>query len=329
MGKDVFQNAIVDTNVLLVRHGRVGQSFRAVDVDKLTIKDFPPDESRWGITHTNGDAPWSILSPAEQRAMDKMRACGTPLKDWAVRINYGIKTGYNDAFIIDEATKNTLINESSRSDEIIKPILRGRDIQRYRAQWAGQYIIDTHNGYDSIPAISINDYLAVKEHLDKFYLRLEKRQDKGRTPYNLRSCAYHEEFDQEKLFWIELAESGRFAYDDVGMYGEATTFILTGESLKFLCAVLNADLTRWFLQQVAPTSGMGTLRWKKIYVETIPIPKVSAAEQHPFIHLVDDILTTKATDPSTDTSEQENEIDRLVYALYGLTEAEIAAVERR
>ena len=102
---------------------------------------------------------------------------------------------------------------------------------------------------------------------------------------------------------------------------------MTGVSLKFLCAVLNARLTRWFLGQVAPTSGMGTLRWKKVYVETIPVPKLTAEKQRPFIRLVDRILKAKAANPCADTLETQEEIDRLVYDLYGLTNAEVAAVK--
>ena len=133
---------------------------------------------------------------------------------------------------------------------------------------------------------------------------------------------------KEKLFWIELVESGRFAYDNSGIYGEATTFVMTGKYLMYLCAVLNAKLTGWFLQQAAPTSGMGTLRWKKVYVEAIPIPEISAAKQRPFIRLVEGILEAKTSDPDADTSEQEAEIDEMVYELYGLTNEEVTAIER-
>ena len=196
-----------------------------------------------------------------------------------------------------------------------------------KPSWNGQWVIDAHNGYGNVPAVNIDDYPAVKAHLNGYYPQLEKRQDKGKTPYNLRNCAYHEDFAKEKLFWIELVEDGRFSYDNSGIYGEATTFLMTGVSLKYLCAVLNATLTRWYLQQVAPTSGMGTLRWKKVYVETIPVPKLTAAKQRPFVRLVDRILKAKAADPDADTSEIEEEIDWLVYDLYGLTNAEVAVVE--
>lgn len=138
---------------------------------------------------------------------------------------------------------------------------------------------------------------------------------------------YLSEFTKEKLLWIELVEKGRFAYDDSGIYGEATTFMMTGKGLKYLCALLNSELIGWYLKQISPTSGMGVLRWKKVYVERIPIPKIPAVEQRPFISLVDNILTAKTDDPKADTGADEVQIDRLVYELYGLTDTETAIVE--
>ncbi len=326
MGKDVF-DAIVDASVLLVREGGKAARLPAVDMDRLDDGAFPPPEKRWGEARPNGEAPWSILSALEWRVLDKMRAVGVPLGDWDVRINGGVLTGYNAAFIIDDATRDSLIAADPRSAEIIKPVLRGRDIKRWRARWAGKWLIDTHNGYgegsDRVPAVDIADYPAVKRHLDRFYPQLKQRQHKGRTPYNLRNCAYHEDFAKEKLFWIELAERGRFAYDDSGVFGEATAFVLTGKYLRFLCAVLNAELTQWFLRHTAPTSGMGALRWKKVYVEQIPVPMLSPADQLPLVRLVDRIIAANGGD----TTALEKEIDRLVYALYGLTEAEVAAID--
>jgi hypothetical protein len=297
-------------------------------MDKVNAIDIPPEPRVWGQVRPDGDAPWSALSHAEQRVMDKMQAKGTLLREWDLRISRGILTGYNKAFIIDDKTKEALVAKDPKSTEIIKPMLRGRDIQRYRAKWAKLYLINTHNGYGDVPAVNINNYPAVKAHLDGFYLQLEKRQDKGRTPYNLRNCAYYGEFSKEKLLWIELVEDGRFAYDNSGIYGEATTFIMTGASLKYLCAILNSTLTRWFLQQMAPTSGMGTFRWKKVYVETILIPQLSAAKQSPFVRLVDEILEAKAADPNADTEPLEWQLDSMVYRLYGLTEEEDTTVER-
>ena len=140
------------------------------------------------------------------------------------------------------------------------------------------------------------------------------------------SIAYHEEFGKEKLVWITLANNGRFGYDDTGVYCEANTFMMTGKDIKYLCAMLNTNLIRWYLQQIAPTSGMGTLLWKKVYVETIPIPRISAAKNRPISRLVEDILSAKAADPTVDTSDQEADLDQRAYLLYGLTDEEINAI---
>ena len=335
MSKDVFENAIVDTNILIVRSGKSDEVCKAVDMDRLPDKTFPPPENLWGQLRLQSERPWSVLSAIEQNIMDKMETAGTPLKEWDVTINRGVTTGYNNAFIIDDATKQALVAEDPKSSEIIKPVLRGRDIQRYQAKWAGLWLIST---FPSLQ-LDIDDYPAVKKHLLSFgQNRLEQCGKKlpagGRSRKKTQhlwfeaqdSIAYHEDFEKEKLVWITLVENGRFAYDDNGMYCLDSSFMMTGKCIKYLCGVLNAKLIRWFLQQIAPTSGMGTFQWKKVYLETIPIPQIPAAKQRPFVRLVDSILQAKASDPSADITESEAEIDRLVYELYGLTQEEIATL---
>ena len=324
MGKDVFENVIVDASILIGRAGKTGETGKAVDMDRLADKSFPPNEKYWNEFRPDTNKPWSIMSRAERSVMDKMQAKGTPLGEWDVKINMGIKTGFNKAFIIDNTTKEALIAQDPGSADIIKPVLRGRDVQRYRAKWADLWLIDTHNGYDGIPAVDIGDYPAVQAHLDTFYPQLEKRQDKGRTPYNLRNCAYYKEFVNKKLLWIDLTETGRFAYDDNQMFSVNTVYMISGVSIKYLCAMLNSKLLTWYMKNAALTSGMGTTRWFAVSVEKIPVPNMSAAEQLPIIRLVDTILEAKAVNPDSDTSKQEEEIDRLVYDLYGLTDVEVA-----
>ena len=202
LGKDVFESAIVDSGVLMLRTGGSGQPFRAVDMDRVKTADVPPAPELWGQVRPDGDAPWSVMSLTEQSVLAKMRSKGTPLKDWDVKINFGIKTSYNKAFIIDDATKRELVGGDSGSSDIIVPVLQGKDIRRFRSEWAGKWLIDTHNGYDNTPAIDIDNYPAIKTYLDNHYLQLEQRKDKGKTAYNLRNCAYHEDFRKEKLLWI-------------------------------------------------------------------------------------------------------------------------------
>ena len=326
LGKDVFASAIVDSSVLLLREGSANGPFPAVDMDRLQTPDFPPRENLWGRVRPAGDAPWSVLSRAEESVMDKMRAKGTPLGEWDVRISYGIKTGYNKAFIIDDKTRQKLIAEDPNSERIIKPILRGRDIRRYRSKWAGLWLVATHNGYGDVLAINVGDYPSVKDHLDLYYPQLAKRQDKGSTPYNLRNCTYYEEFAKEKLFWMQMSGRGRFSYADPGLYCNQKGFMITGESLKYMCALLNSSLSTWFMKNNGVTTGMGLVQWDKFSVERIPIPKISAAKQRPFVRLVDAIL--EAENSEADTSHLEWEIDSLVYDLYGLTEEEDITIER-
>ena len=133
---------------------------------------------------------WCILNPIEQSIKNKIESIGTPLKDWDVNIYRGVLTGLNEAFIIDGAKKDELIAKDPKSAEIIRPILRGRDIQRYSYNFADKWIINTHNGSKTQKRIDINEYPAIKEHLDNYYDKLVKRDDQGDTPYNLRCCAY-------------------------------------------------------------------------------------------------------------------------------------------
>ena len=144
---------------------------------------------------------WVILSPIEQSIKDKIEAVGTPLKDWDIKINYGIKTGCNEAFIITTEKREEILanckteDERKRTAELIRPILRGRDIRRYGYQDNGLFLIDTHNGVkDKLPPIDVNNYPAVKAHLDQFWDKISVRSDRGDTPYNLRSCAYWDNF---------------------------------------------------------------------------------------------------------------------------------------
>ncbi len=197
-------------------------------------------------------------------------------------INYGIKTGLNRAFIVDNETKEGLIREDPRSAELLKPLVRGRDVKAWRVDWNGLWLIATHNGYGAVPGVDVRTYPAIHRHLDSYRPSLERRQDQGETPYNLRSCAYHEDFAKPKITWIELAKDGRFALDEDGLFVEATAFMLKTsrrEDLPWLCAVLNSGVASWWVRTTAPTSGAGATRWKKVYLETLPVPSPSPQVQ--------------------------------------------------
>ena len=344
LGKDVFENAIVDTAILLLQHGGDSRPFPAVDMDKLSDKAFPPNEVQWNQVSPDGDTPWSILSAAEQSVFDKIHARGTPLRECNVGINYGIKTGYNAAFIIDDATRDALIAEDPHSADIIKPVLRGRDIQRYHVQWQGSWLIVAKY---AIHKTLESEFPAVYRHLSRHKPKLK---DRGQCRYSRNAATtansdypgqhhwleldnnpkdeYLQMFAKEKLFWMDMSPEGRFAYSDMEMYCNDKAFLMTGDRLHYLCAILNSSTITWLMQNMALTTGVGLMQWKKFAVERIPVPRIPTTEQRPFLRLVGDILDAKASNPSANTSKQEREIDRLVYGLYDLTPNEIAAVEK-
>ena len=259
MGKHVFENAIVDTSVLILREGTSDETGKAVDMDRLPDKDFPPAESLWGELRPQGKKPWSVLSAVEWSVMDKMEDVGTPLKEWDVNINYGIKTGYNKAFIIDDVTRQELVAADPNSAEIIKPVLRGKDIRRYRTQRVGLWLIVAKFGsYKTLP----REYPAVYEHLVQHE---EKLRARGQCSYSRSGSSnptadydgqhhwleldnnpkdeYLDVFTKEKLFWIDLVDRGRFAYIKDEMFCADTAFMMSGESMRYLCAMLNSRLS--------------------------------------------------------------------------------------
>ena len=273
---------------------------------------------------------WVILSPIEQSIKRKIEAVGTPLKNWNIQINYGIKTGYNDAFIIDTAKRDEILancqseDERKRTAELIRPILRGRDIKRYGYNWANLWLINTHNGIrGKLERIHIEDYPAVKAHLDQYWDRISKRADKGDTPYNLRNCAYLEDFNKPKIVWGEISDRSKFAFEAYGSFiPEATTFLMVGSDLPYLLCVLNSPLSEWFFSKVGTTTGVGTVRWKKYTIQELLIPSVNVKLRQLFQQIVEKYVIGNIT--SEQLSKYSNKI---LYEVVGLIDEEIEFVE--
>lgn len=223
---------------------------------------------------------WIILSSIELKIKKKIEMYGTPLKDWKINVNFGLKTGFNEAFIIDGAKRNQLIVEDPKSAEIIRPILRGRDIKKHGCDFADLYLLNVHNGLKSqnISPVNIDDYPAVKKHLDQFYRQLSVRTDKGITPYNLRNCAYLADFEEDKIIYPDimrmpqsthLLSSYPYIYFDREKYFvEATNFMITGKNIDMLYLFLVSDLgfyifTRFYSGPQFDSTGF---RYKKNYL---------------------------------------------------------------
>ena len=216
-GVKIFESATVDTNILLFakavnEHKTLCAVTNKQNKDSVKNLSVFVQQSGSECEFSNSDS-WVILSPIEQSIKRKIEAVGTPLKDWDIQINYGIKTGYNDAFIINTEKRDEILSncqsedERTRTAELIRPILRGRDIKRYGYNWANLWLINTHNGIrGKLERVHIEDYPAIKAHLDQYWDRISKRADKGDTPYNLRNCAYLEDFSKQQIVWIELSD---------------------------------------------------------------------------------------------------------------------------
>ena len=267
---------------------------------------------------------WVILSDVEQSIKSKIEAIGTPLKKWDIQINYGIKTGYNDAFIITTEKRNEILAhclddaERERTAELIRPILRGRDIKRYSYDWAGLWLINTHNGVKGrLSPIDINDYPSVKQYLDLHWEKIKKREDKGITPYNLRNCAYMDDFNKPKIVWIELSDEAKFTICEE-LIPLNTVFFITGEKLYNILGMLNAKITKWYFTHcLGTTSGVGTNRWLKYTIEQLPLI-YNMDEQ--FESIVKSIL-------SKPTIDLEKKIDKILYQAYNLSNEEIDFIE--
>ena len=290
------------------------------------MSDFVQQQN--SICDFNSSDSWVILSPIEQSIKKKIESVGTPLKDWDINIYRGVLTGCNEAFIIDSTKRDEILgncqteDERKRTAELIRPILRGRDIKRYGYVDNGLYLINTHNGIRGrIPRIKIEDFPAIKTHLDQYWDRIATRADKGDTPYNLRNCAYLEDFNKPKIIFQEIVQESQFLYDEsVHFMCNDTGRIIVGDSLSFLLGIMNSKLFFYSVKRFYSGGALGEhgVRMKHTFFEEFPcIPKNKEIES----------LATKLNHNYNDADSLL--LEKLIYSLYGLTDKEILIVENR
>jgi adenine-specific DNA-methyltransferase len=273
LGPGVFENATVDTNILLIRKEQPAhKQLKALILQRQNGDvniDRQVKENAVILDKLTKDA-WFIGSDAEQRLKEKIDRIGKPLKDWGVKIYRGVLTGLNEAFIITTEKRNEILAnckdeaERERTEAIIKPILRGRDIKRYYYEWAGLWVIGT---FPTSLRLNINDYPALKKYfLDNFDIRqleqsgkkypelgFDARKKTGNKWFETQDqIAYYPEFEKEKVVWQELAQGAQFAYDINGEFFISNTgYILTGNKLKYVLGYLNSKLneviySKWY-----------------------------------------------------------------------------------
>jgi len=268
-----------------------------------------------------------VLSQIERQIKEKIERVGTPLKDWDIQINYGIKTGFNEAFIIDGKKRQELINQDPKSAEIIRPILRGRDIKRYSYDFADLWLINTHNGIKDkgIKPININDYPAVKKHLDKYYPKLEKRQDKGDTPYNLRNCAYIDLFYRQKICWKAVGRNLTFSLVEPGIFLTAPASFISSSHNEYILAFLCSNVGKYFVYQNSDMTGAGDIMLNIQSLVKFPIPRLLNEVENDIKNKIIALLYN--LNNGLPIAEIQEELDAYIYKLYGFNQEEINAIE--
>ncbi|OOC34869.1 restriction endonuclease [Helicobacter pylori] len=363
----VFESAAVDTSIMnFIKQAPLKESvfkyYEPTENDKDDLKNTPSLLMRQNALSTES---FIFANATLLDLRDKIESVGTPLKDWGIQINYGIKTGANEAFIITTEKRDAILkncddtqkdergmSERERTKELIKPILRGKDIKRYSYEWAHLWVIfipwhfpntgSPKNMEENEQDFSIHYpiiYAHLLSHKDKLLKRNKDETGKRYEWYCLQRWAanYLQDFEKEKIVYGEIVQEPRFYLDNGecelgGFYAEATSFILTGEHLRYLLGMLHSKLITFAFKTFYAGGGLGEsgYRYKKAFIERLPIPKITEKNQEladKITNYAEQILQTKAKDPKANTQRLEKEIDALVYRLYHLTDEEIKIIE--
>ena len=346
-GQKVFASATVDVNILMFAKTSNQERTLACIAKDASLNNLSVfvEHNSAVMAFINSDS-WTILSNIEQDIKRKIDTIGIPLRNWDVSINYGIKTGFNDAFIISGTKKDELINADPNSAEIIRPILRGRDIKRYGYTFADLWIISTFpsRNYD------INEFPAVRDYLLSFGLeRLEQsgkkhivdgKEVKARKKTNNKwfetqdSISYWDDFSKHKIVYAEtmrVHRTGtperfpRFSYIENGSFLDKTCFMITGQHLLYILAIMNSSLMQYYIQHNIAVLDTGGFLMQKIYVDAFPIPSFDNEDYEPIVSLCKEVLCEQ--EKGNDTLDLEAQIDSYVYKLFGLNNDEIEYIQ--
>jgi adenine-specific DNA-methyltransferase len=338
----VFEEATTYPCILSMCKQPGGGHLMAAEIPSLDMDDLGSTVRSLTFavtTHSLDARGWTLMRNDKAAVLAKIRSQGVPLGEYVGgKIYYGIKTGLNEAFVIDAATRDRLIAEDARSAEVIKPFLAGREIKRYHESIAKQYLILITAGFTNAGRLDRElpwefierKYPSIAKFLLAFQDRAEKRSDQGDYWWELRACAYYDQFGIPKIQFAEIAVEGQFSIDRLGSYCDTTGYIIASDS-QYLLALLNSSLILFCLGTISSSIRGGYFRWKKQYMELLPIVSEKTANERGVLSnmqsLVDRIDHAKSQNPLADTTMIEAEIDRVVYQLYGLEEAEILVVE--
>ena len=329
-GIKVFDEATVDVNIMTFQksgnqYNTESCQIKGFNSDTMKLSDYIMQNSQKATSYNEKSiSSFVILSDIEQKIKEKIESVGIPLKDWDIQINYGIKTGFNEAFIINGEKKAELVAKSSKNAEIIRPILRGRDIKRYGYEFADLWLICT---FPSLK-IDIEEYPAIKEHLLSYgYDRLKQTGDIGaRKKTNNQwfetqdSISYWDDFSKQKIVWKRVGSILRFGIDFEGCVTLDSTCFATGNNLKYLVGVLNSKLGNYMLQD-SPRTGTGDLLISVQAIEPIRIPIPNLEQSHIISEIVDKLAENESN------IECNNQLNKAVYNIYSIDNELISFIE--
>jgi hypothetical protein len=334
LGSSVFESATVDSNILLIQNQKNEGRTISLTAKNSGLNLAKQIQESALIIDFNSDNVWFIGTPFEIKLKEKIEHIGLPLKNWDIIINKGLMTGCNEAFYINESTKNTLEKIDARSSELIFKNFRGREICKYHTPTTvDSYVIVASNYID------IDEYPAVKDHLMKYEDKLKGRAQFIRGDhewFTVDNCPSEDNLKKYKglkIIYPNMTQSLHFTIDYSGSFSNDKTFTIVSseQTIKYLCGVLNSKLLSLYLKASLPKLGNEGYEVRKVFFENTPIPEITSnnvLSVNKIQELVDQILKLKITNKNSDTKSLEAQIDALVYKLYGLSEEEINIIEQ-
>ncbi len=313
----VFETATVDTNILILQNKSKTKKNELKDLFavRLTSEFNISDQSISDFIIRNGyympslnHNSWVVGEKDIYNIKESIEKQGIPLNDsiWDLKINRGILTGLDEAFVIPNEIKEMLISKDEKNREILKPILRGKDIAAWHPDYKNLWLINSHNGLKSKGIEKINvkkDYPIIYKWLSDFEDKLKKRLDKGDDWTNLRNCAFLDEFQKPKVIYPNMTKFLPFVYDESGVFVNPKCYIMTGEHLKYLTCFLNSKLFKYCFSDNFPELQGGTREIHKVFFDKIPVKKIKEIEEIPFNKIVDYLVAFKKENSQEPTDQ--------------------------
>ncbi|NLT51325.1 MAG: class I SAM-dependent DNA methyltransferase [Ignavibacteria bacterium] len=359
-GIPVFDEATVDASILGFEKKNPNENILIyLSINK---KDFFPEDFKSYLNKNKQvyfqnqltEEPWAFVSSKILTIRTKVENQGIPLKDWDISFNYGIKTGLNEAFVIDNTKRIEFESLNSNNKSLLKPLLRGRDIQKFVPEYKDLWLIYIPKGFtNNLSKEAANrlingeiqkpkkiteekawilfseNFPDIAQHLMPHKAIAEKRSDFGDYWWEQRACNYLDDFEKPKIIYPNMTKFLPFVIDyDHHYYHNDKTFHLISDKTDWLGAFFNSKLFNYCFRSNFPELLGGTRELRKVFFEKIPVKQITKEDELPFSQLINKIVAAKKNDPHADTSLSEAIIDQLVYELYDLTEKEIRIVEK-